>query len=431
MFAWWHKKPDTAVAGGDAPKYNAAAATLPSANQNPNNSLAGIARPPATNPAAALGSANAAGFNSNVANPAGYPAYPVTPYSQARVSPVATGPQTAGMASATNAPPGVAYGAPSAASGAGVYPANGVAAAPPGVGQPQSGFYNPTYDGGAAANRYASGAAIPGMQPAMPNAAPAMSAMPNSSMPNYRVADARSGMGSAPMTSAPSGVAPPNAAVTAPAAANPPSDDRYSAAGNTMNGAASPFPPSADRYAGPASAAPAASSSFAPGAGDRYSQPTGDYRSAPSYDVNATGSQPATTTNPVGNTGYNPPNVYAPPTATPGAAVPSNSDYRPGGTGNYISPSGAPYQPNTSSTSPENHAQSGGVVPAVYQSAANASPSSSGVELASTSPMSSPSSEVYGAYQGTNSSSSTNEPAYSSPRPTGAAPALLPAHAAW
>ncbi len=111
----------------------------------------------------------------------------------------------------------------------------------------------------------------------------------------------------------------------------------------------------------------------------------------------------------------------------------NNSEYRPGGTSNYVSPTGSPVPPATT----DSHS-SGAVSPAGFQSASTGNAqNNSGVMLASaTAPISS-SNEAYGAYQGGtsrttptagNSSSfnnSASEPAYGAPNPVAATPALL------
>jgi hypothetical protein len=464
--AWWRKRPDTtATAGGNAPKFNATAAALPSANQNPNNSLAGIANPAAAataNPAA-INPGGAAGLSGYGATPVGYqnPMYPTTPYPPAKLGSAASPPGTTSpwVATAQNPNPTLGYGAagttpsqyapgvvanttPNYAAAAGATmsanstvvaaaPSYGAAAAgtaPSSFGQPQSGFYNPTYDGGGSANRYVSTAPIPGTaQTTAPDVSAAVAA---NGMPSYRTADARSVMGAAPAA----GATLPTTAVgspTAPAAVSPSTDDRYSGITNANAGssAINPAP-----MAGTQSVTTAVTASSYSAMGDRYAQPPVDNRpAAGGYDSSNTSYQPTASSNPIGNTGYSPPNVYSPTTPAGNAgqsSLPAQSDteYRPGGTSNYVSPAGIPVQPSTGSNSApsDNH---GSVTPASYQSTgSNSGSSPSGVTLASAA---SSSNEMYGAYQGAGTSGSTSQPVYSSPNPTAATPALLPVHSAW
>jgi hypothetical protein len=431
--SWWHKKSDAAVAGGEAPKYNPTASTnpaLPSANQNPNNSLAGMPHSGAAMAAVAAGNAAAA--------PGAAPqntAYPTTPYQQAKLTPATSGgspwngttqnpsvPTGYGVAGAMpdRYAAGSAAGATNTMAAASPY---GAAAATPGAAgptstQPQTGFYNPTYDGGVAATRYASGAAIPNAanssmtaaaqpqyNPTTNNAMPSNS-MPDISAPAYRTADTRNSMASEA----------PQAASVNPSAAgtnNPTVGDRYS--GYVSNGASMASAAPASSYAPATTVAPSAAS----GVGDRYAQP------AAGYDPAANSFQPATT-NPVGNTGYNPID------SSSGLPARSSTEYRPGGTSNYTSPSGSPVQPGSSGVQGGSPAPSG-ATPAGYQSAATGQ-STPGVvnALATSTPGSS--SEFYGAYQGGTSQGAAqaiyntpaSEPAYGAPNPVAATPALLP-----
>ena len=86
--SWWHKKPDT-TAVAEAPKFNPGAPALPSANQNPNNSLANLSRPAA---AVAAAGGNPAGPAVSYGTPAAYQntVYPTTPYQQAKLPPAAS-----------------------------------------------------------------------------------------------------------------------------------------------------------------------------------------------------------------------------------------------------------------------------------------------------------------------------------------------------
>lgn len=474
-FSLWGKKPDNAAVA-DAPKFNPANPALPSANQNPSNSLASTTPPNAALAAAAGANAAAApGMTGYGAMPAAYQnsAYPTTPYQQAKL------PATAGAPSAAVAPganvyangsaagwnggsqipgPAVGYGAastmPSRYAPGSAAPANGAmpqnqmasapgygsataaATAPTATTQPQAGFYNPTYDGGAAANRYASGtpipnnvsassmAATPQYNPAtQPQYNPAAgNSMPNNSAPDYRTADARSGAPATAGADAGTGSAP---------------GDRYAGFNNNSNyvapatAAPTNVAPQADRYSIPATA-PNAAPSGIQGVGDRYSQPAGGAQPPAGAMDQGSSYQPGTMATPIGATGYNPTdNAYS---TTAGSAMPSlpsrgNSEYRPGGTSNYVSPTGNAVQPaSTDSHTP------GVVSPAGFQSASTGNAQShTGVTLASaTAPIGS-SSAVYGAYQGGSSAttpaassfSSSSEPAYGAPNPVAATPALL------
>jgi hypothetical protein len=454
--AWWHKKPDT-TAVAEAPKFNPGAPALPSANQNPNNSLANLSRPAATMAAAGP---NPAAPAVSYGTPAAYQntVYPTTPYQQAKLAPTAganaansvgtpganawansgTNPWTSG----SQAPAATAgYATTTAMTPSGAMPQNyaaggqstAMAAAPqyagPPVaspGQPQAGFYNPTYDGGGSANRYASGAPIPGSAaPANMTTAAAQAPggsmsgnpMPSASTPNYRTADARSSMAS--------GVSPTSGVESTAANVNNTTvGDRYAgfagaAQGQTVTNVASP---SADRYAAPSP--PASAPNTSSGVGDRYAQPSGNV-------------QPAAGAFDQGSTGYNPPNGSASGAAT-GAGMSSlparsDSEYRPGGTGNYISPGGSSVQP-TSNVQPDSHPQPS-ASPVSYQSSDASGASPGVVHALHTSPVTG--NEVYGSYQGGSSpvtrpsgtsasfSSSNSEPAYGAPNPVAATPALL------
>jgi hypothetical protein len=524
--SWWHKKPDT-TAVADAPKYNPANPALPSAAQNPNNSLTNIARPNAAMAAAAANPAAAPGMTGYSAAPAAYQntVYPTTPYQQAKLPPAAGGNAAGSSAASPSANPGanawassganpwtggaqipgpaVGYSANSAMPGryapgaAGATPgynattggaaasntmpqnyaggnqSTAMAAAPPygsqaamaaapgyigsaapaSNSQPQAGFYNPTYDGGGSATRYASGTAIPsaaastGMTAAAaqaPSSSIPSNSMPNISAPDYRTADARSSMtnGAGPMANADAGVN------------NTPVGDRYSGFNGAATVAAAPAAapasaaPATDRYSVPA-AAPTATPSGMPAAGDRYAQPTGGIQPAASgSDQGNSSYQPGVMANPVGNTGYNLPDGASAAAGVGNAAMSglparSNSEYRPGGTSNYISPTGSPVQPSSNGAQPDSHSQNA-VSPAGYQSAAMSNGQSvSGVSLASAAAPVTSNGDVYGAYQGggyrattsNNNSSSFNaspsEPAYGAPNPVAATPALLPAQPAW
>jgi hypothetical protein len=279
--------------------------------------------------------------------------------------------------------------------------------------------------------------------------ASAAASPPSSSLQNYRTADARSTISSVgPMTS--------------PASNNENNElvgDRYAGSMNATTGAtASNVAPTADRYIVPA-AAPAAAASGMSGAPDRYAQPAGDYQPAAAPYNPASGSyQPGTTAAPPGNSSYNPTQGSAMAAATGIAAVPGlpargNTEYRPGGTSNYVSPTANPVQPGSSNgAQPDNHLQNS-VTPASFQSAeTSAGRSLSGASLASaysaapTAAAAPVTSEVYGAYQGgtsqatssqgsayqgTSAGGSASEPAYGSPNTTTATPALLPAHSGW
>ncbi|HEY2826975.1 MAG TPA: hypothetical protein VGJ04_05185 [Pirellulales bacterium] len=489
--AWWRKKPDaTAVAGGEAPKFNPANPLLPSASQNPNNSLAGTQRPgamAAASMAAAGNPAAPAGTTGYSASPAAYQntAYPTTPYQPVKLAPAAGASASAGAApgnpwasnatnpaanawtggtpavgsTANSAMPG-RYAPGASAATAGYPTATGGAtpqqnyvpgspsstmAAAPGA-QPQAGFYNPTYDGGGSATRYASGAAIPrtaansnmsaAAAPQMPSSSMPNISAPAGSMPNYRTADTRSSMANS--------VAP--TASTDAASVNPNNTtvgDRYSGfngapASATMAPAAVGAAPAADRYAPPAIGATGA---FI--AGDRYAQPTGGIQPAANVaDQGSTGYPSATTASPVGNTGYNPADASSAAAmsgTTGGLPARNNSEYRPGGTSNYSSPAGSPVQPSSDNAPPDTRSQNGGAPGGGYQSSNNVTGrSSSGVVLASaTLPAGG---DVYGAYQGGVSQStgnpksfgaSSSEPAYGAPNPVAATPALLPANSGW
>jgi hypothetical protein len=232
--------------------------------------------------------------------------------------------------------------------------------------------------------------------------------------------------------------------------------DRYS---GTMSAAISPAAaspaatsaaPNADRYAfpaaAPAAAVPASMAPYTggtPGISDRYSQPAGGNQpagggqpAASPYDPRGAGYQPGAAGSPMGNTGY--PTGSTSTSSTLGnaamSALPARSttEYRPGGTSNYISPSGNPVQPGSSGALPDAHSQYG-VTQASYQvPETTAGRTMPGVALASATSAAPSNGEVYGAYQGGGSqgNSSASEPAYGAPNPT-APPALLPAHSGW
>ncbi len=155
--------------------------------------------------------------------------------------------------------------------------------------------------------------------------------------------------------------------------------------------------PPADRYSIPATAPNAAPSMQ--GVGDRYSQPAGAQPPAGGMDQGSS-YQPGAMATPIGATGYNPvDNAYSTTAGSAMSSLPSrgNSEYRPGGTSNYVSPTGNAVQPaSTDSHTP------GVVSPAGFQSASTGNAQNhTGVTLASaTAPVGS-SSAVYGTYQGT------------------------------
>jgi hypothetical protein len=459
--AWWHKKPEsTAVA--DAPKFTPGNPALPSAAQNPAASLAGM--PNANAAMAAAAAAGAPGAPGYGAATTEYQnsAYPTTGYQQAKISPaagnsaaVATPPAnawaTTGAANtwSTGAPGApVGYGTPSAMPGkyapatnpttvaatpgygatAATTPAYGAAPASPAGAQPQSGFYNPTYDGGGTATRYASGAPIP--QSTSSTNMMASAAAPSASMPaapDYRTADARSAMAgaSAPMASSPA----PTAGSYAPPAASNPSTDRYAGFNTASAPSGSSMPPIGTGYAPPptASMVPAASMPAAsmPGTGDRYAQPTGGIQPAP--DQSSSVYQPATTVNPA--------SAYSPPDGSGSAAMSStpdmsslpsrgNSEYRPGGTTNYVTPASGQSQPSNNGSQPDSHSPSV-VTPASFQSTQARSPS--GVTLASaTMPIPSSTGTSAPTPPTRYGASPVSEPAYGAPNPVASTPALLP-----
>jgi hypothetical protein len=250
--------------------------------------------------------------------------------------------------------------------------------------------------------------------------------MPSASAPNYRTADTRSSMASS--------VPPTSGAESVPASVNnTTAGDRYAgfAGATSAQTIANPASAPADRYAAP-SAAPASAPYAAPGMGDRYAPPTGNVQPAAGMsDQGSTGYPSAAMTNPTGSTGYGSPDGS---TGAGMSSLPprSNSDYRPGGTGNYVSPAGSSVQP-ASGVQPDSHSQ--GTSPASFQSADASGTSPSVVHALHTSPVAG--SEVYGSYQGGSSpvarpsgnsdsfGSSNSEPAYGAPNPVAATPALL------
>ncbi len=400
-------------------------------------------------------------------------AYPTTPYQQAKL------PATAGAPSAAVAPganvyangsaagwnggsqipgPAVGYGAastmPSRYAPGSAAPANGAmpqnqmasapgygsataaATAPTATTQPQAGFYNPTYDGGAAANRYASGtpipnnvsassmAATPQYNPAtQPQYNPAAgNSMPNNSAPDYRTADARSGAPATAGADAGTGSAP---------------GDRYAGFNNNSNyvapatAAPTNVAPQADRYSIPATA-PNAAPSGIQGVGDRYSQPAGGAQPPAGAMDQGSSYQPGTMATPIGATGYNPPTMRtrrrpaARCRACPHAA-----------TRNIVQAARAIMfrQPATQFNQPVpiRTRRASCRRPASQSASTGNAQSHTGVTLASaTAPIGS-SSAVYGAYQGGSSAttpaassfSSSSEPAYGAPNPVAATPALL------
>jgi hypothetical protein len=386
MFAWWHKKPSN-TALTDAPKYSptnpstASSPTLPSAGQNPSNSLSSVS----SSPWPANGATAGAGANQMQASAAAYPnSYPSTSYGPAKLSPTAanttaspwgatvpttpnygsngitaSGAISAGVTSnggfvgpsAANTAPAGGYGSPSPVTAAN--PANSSLT---GI-QPQSGYYNPAYDGGTP-NRYASGATIPG---SVPSTVAAQTTPPSNSGPSYYTADTRGAMNGSP-----------NAAY---GGASPTSYTGNATTGGYTNPTASPTNSAA-------------------------TAPMNSYQAAPNgYAPGNTGYQPAATSTPPGNTGYNPTDVYSTPSPAASSAAStlptrSDSEYRPGGTGTYNPAGGTSAQPGTN-----NNSQGSGVMPASYQ-APVATGSSSG--------------EVYGAYQGATPS---KEPAYGASNP--------------
>ena len=169
--------------------------------------------------------------------------------------------------------------------------------------------------------------------------------------------------------------------------------------------------------------------------GDRYSQPAGAQPPAGGMDQGSS-YQPGAMATPIGATGYNPvDNAYSTTAGSAMSSLPSrgNSEYRPGGTSNYVSPTGNAVQPaSTDSHTP------GVVSPAGFQSASTGNAQNhTGVTLASaTAPVGS-SSAVYGTYQGSASATtptagsssnfnSSSEPAYGAPNPVAATPGCCP-----
>jgi hypothetical protein len=323
------------------------------------------------------------------ATPAAYQqnAYPKTPYEQAKI---ASAPGSANWGTSGASPSIAAYSAPAANGGLPNTSMNASMTAyganqnpPAATVQPQNGLYTaPPMTNSYAGSQTAA---------AMPNASG------TGSMPSYQTADARGAMPATMPTD-------PNAIQQSAAMG-----DRYAAPAPT-GGYGGNADPAANTPAAsaPMNAAPAT------GMGDRYAQPTLNYRSDNTTPGN-TGYQPGLMTNPPGNTGYNPPNAYAPTNAAMGGAampaaatLPMRPDpgYRPAGTSDYTLPAGT-VPPPTSAVQPSGHVSFGVVTPASYQVPVSAAASSS---------------EVYGAYQG----ASASEPAYTASNPYAAQPGLLP-----
>src|SRR5262245_28752282 len=143
-----------------------------------------------------------------------------------------------------------------------------------------------------------------------------------------------------------SSMATPGTSPAAPGATNAVVGDRYA---NLMSGT------------GPAA-----------GAQERYQPPASDYRAGSTgYDPGNTGYHPATSPSAAGNTGYTPPDVYSPSGPASGAiGLPprTQGEYRPGGTGNYVPPSGNALPPSSSgSGQADPRGAILGVTPASYQ----------------------------------------------------------------
>ncbi len=341
---------------------------------------------PATNASAGATAAGASQYQSPA--PGYQPAsYPSTAYGQARITPAsgasasqwgatvpaannngvtATGYTSggittsgAGLSAANTSSPG-GYGGTSPVASTNPTTASGSTIS--GV-QPQSGYYNPAYEGGTA-NQYASGGTIPGMAP---STVPAAANPAGTSSPNYYTADARNSM-----------------------------------AGGAAGGAnMSSYNGAATGYANPTTSTGNASA---------Y-QPANNYQTSPSgYTPGNTGYQPGVNSNPPGNTGYNPTDVYSNPSSAAGsgaATMPARAEneYRPGGTSNYVPTSGNALQPAGGTGPQENRATASGVMPASYQTPVSSTSSAS---------------EVYRAYQG---STANKEPAYGASNPNSAAAA--------
>jgi nuclear pore complex protein Nup98-Nup96 len=415
--AFWRKSDDNTKLA-EAPKYSGTNSQLPSAGVNPNNSLASVPGYSTNNAAAAVAAAQTqAGGSSYAGAPAAYQSsvYPTTPYNQAKIGATAgtgasaAGPWGAGATTPNTTSPYASTSPASsyAATGSATTPAYGTTASGAGGVQAQTGFYNPTYDGGTA-NRYVSGAAIPS---STTSTAVAQATPVGSYSPSYRTADARSSITSstpmtgsygAPGTSASAvGSIPEASAATSPGAASAASvvGDRYA---NTMAGAGSGGSSYGSYSAGGSAYSPAAS-------GSAYSPAASDYRSSPSgYESGSYAGQQTATTSSLGNTGYNPPNAYSTPAySTPSgggatSAWPARNDqeYRPGGTSNYSAPAAQP-APGTSGAGSDSRGQLGSVTPASYQT-----PDASGGRVTATmvSPVSG-GSDYYGSYQGSGASS--------------------------
>lgn len=379
MFAWGKKKPD---AGGEAPKYEST--TLPTAGQNPMNSLNQVA-----------------GNNTgNSAQPTGYQpsGYPQTPYG------------TANLASANVAPPANNTAAPAPAYGA-----------PPATGtQPQMGPYNPSYNAVASTTsppaNYGPPSGYGSPPPAYAGAptAPTDVSMNSHSQPvggpDYRMADSRN-------TS-------PGAAPAYGGAPTMPASPPATAAPNNFGASSHTSPPPADksmvgdRYAnipmGPTEPATT---------GERYNSPPSDYQPGNTgYQPGATGYQPGASANPVGDTGYR-----APANTSYGESSPNSSPlrqdpgYSPGGTGRYTPQN--TLRPSTGSAAPESNDRypASGVLPAHYETSESSAPGSvtpasgaSPVEDQKPADDRNSAGEHYGPYQGAQ---------------TGSPPELFPNHA--
>ncbi len=417
MFASWGKKKPASTLS-EAPAYKPSNPALPSAGQTP-ASLAGSASGSNLAAAGAAAASHAASSNSS-AVPAGYQQspYPTTPYSMSKVGNPSATSATAGTAPTITLPAAAPSSSP-ASSGyaAAVGTGNSLPPAPAykpaatataSSSQPQNGFYNPAYAGAGsttAPTAYATAAAsnpaynynTPAASSAAAGAAPAASSGQGSEI---RVADVRAASMPPAAQVAMVGTAPPaavtnNSASAASAGQSNLVGDRYS------NFAASGAAPAAT--AQPVVTGPATAPAAAQPTSNEYYRPAASASDAGSYSAPEAASSSAA------------PTSSSAPADSP---LRKDSGYRPGGTSDYA-PAGNVLRPSSSgddnggapSGSQTKARPASGVVPASYQVAmSNPSPSTPAVATAAAAQ---PVGDRYSGFQ----AASNTEPAYGASSP--------------